>query len=54
MVIVTEWGEFRVIDFAVKEALAKPALVNVRSIYRAEELAHRDFAFESVVTSLST
>ena len=49
LVIVTEWEEFRALDFArLKSVMAKPLLVDLRNVYRAEEVARHGFAYESV------
>ena len=49
LVIVTEWEQFRALDFArLKGVMAKPVLVDLRNIYRAEEMARHGFAYESV------
>ncbi|MDO9412922.1 MAG: UDP-glucose/GDP-mannose dehydrogenase family protein [Pseudolabrys sp.] len=49
LVIVTEWEQFRALDFArLKGAMANPLLVDLRNIYRAEEVARHGFAYESV------
>ena len=47
--IVTEWEEFRALDFdRLKKVMAKPVLVDLRNVYRAEEVARHGFAYESV------
>lgn len=49
LVIVTEWEQFRALDFArLKAAMDNPLLVDLRNIYRAEEVARHGFAYESV------
>ena len=49
LVIVTEWEQFRALDFErLKGVMAKPVLVDLRNIYRAEEMARYGFAYESV------
>jgi len=49
LVIVTEWGQFRALDFArLKQVMAKPVLVDLRNVYRADEVARHGFAYESV------
>jgi UDPglucose 6-dehydrogenase len=49
LVIVTEWEQFRALDFErLKAVMAKPVLVDLRNIYRAEEMARYGFAYESV------
>ncbi len=49
LVIVTEWEQFRALDFKrLKAIMAQPVLVDLRNIYRPEELARHGFAYESV------
>jgi len=49
LVIVTEWEQFRALDFArLKQAMAQPVLVDLRNIYSAEDAARHGFAYESV------
>ena len=49
LVIVTEWEAFRALDFErLKSVMAKPVLVDLRNVYRAEEVARHGFAYESV------
>jgi UDPglucose 6-dehydrogenase len=49
LVIVTEWEQFRALDFArLKAVMARPVLVDLRNIYRPEEVARHGFTYESV------
>jgi UDPglucose 6-dehydrogenase len=49
LVIVTEWEQFRALDFArLKTTMAQPVLVDLRNVYRPEEVARHGFAYESV------
>ena len=49
LVIVTEWEQFRALDFArLKTLMVRPVLVDLRNIYRADELARHGFVYESV------
>ena len=49
LVIVTEWEQFRALDFArLRGVMAKPVLVDLRNIYRPDELARHGFAYEGV------
>ncbi len=49
LVIVTEWEQFRALDFArLKDAMVKPVLVDLRNIYQPDELARHGFAYEGV------
>jgi UDPglucose 6-dehydrogenase len=47
--ILTEWNEFRALDLAqVKSLLKKPVIVDLRNIYRPEEMVAAGFAYTSV------
>ncbi len=49
LVIVTEWEEFRALDFArLKAVMTKPLLVDLRNVYRPEEVERHGFAYEGV------
>jgi UDPglucose 6-dehydrogenase len=49
LVIVTEWEQFRALDFArLKGTMANALLVDLRNIYRADEVARHGFAYEGV------
>ncbi len=49
LVIVTEWEQFRALDFArLKKIMERPVLVDLRNIYRPEEVARHGFVYESV------
>jgi UDPglucose 6-dehydrogenase len=49
LAIVTEWEQFRALDFArLKQVMAHPLLVDLRNVYRAEEVTRHGFAYESV------
>jgi UDPglucose 6-dehydrogenase len=49
LVILTEWNEFRALDFAkVKALLKRPLLVDLRNIYRPEMMAGAGFTYVSV------
>jgi UDPglucose 6-dehydrogenase len=49
LVIVTEWEQFRALDFArLKKVMAKPVLVDLRNVYRPEEIARHGFVYESI------
>ena len=49
VVILTEWNEFRALDFArVKTALKTPLMVDLRNIYRPSQMAAEGFHYISV------
>ena len=48
-VIITEWDEFRALDFdRMKAALRSPVLIDLRNIYKPAEMASRGFAYVSI------
>lgn len=48
-VILTEWNEFRSIDFVqAKSLMASPILVDLRNVYKPEEMAKTGFAYSSI------
>jgi UDPglucose 6-dehydrogenase len=49
LVIVTEWEQFRALDFAqLKKAMAQPIIVDLRNIYRPEEVERHGFTYVSI------
>ncbi len=49
LVLVTEWEEFRALDLArLKAAMRRPVMVDLRNVYRPEEMAALGFAYESI------
>ncbi|ASY68185.1 UDP-glucose 6-dehydrogenase [Sinorhizobium fredii] len=49
LVIVTEWNEFRALDFArLKRTMSTPLLVDLRNIYRKDEITRHGFTYASV------
>jgi UDPglucose 6-dehydrogenase len=49
VVILTEWNEFRALDLAkVKAALKTPLMVDLRNIYRPDQMAQAGFTYVSV------
>ena len=49
LVIITEWEAFRALDLArVKASMRQPIVIDLRNIYRPEEMAALGFAYESV------
>ncbi len=48
-VILTEWNEFRSIDFdRAKQLMAVPVLVDLRNIYKPDEVEKQGFAYSSI------
>ncbi|HEV7306944.1 UDP-glucose 6-dehydrogenase [Ensifer sp.] len=53
LVIVTEWNEFRALDFRrLKTVMKTPVLVDLRNIYRQDEVVKHGFTYSSVGRSL--
>jgi UDPglucose 6-dehydrogenase len=49
LVIVTEWEQFRALDFArLKAVMERPVLVDLRNIYRPDEVERHGFAYEGI------
>src|SRR6266568_592819 len=49
LVIVTEWVQFRALDLErLKREMARPVVVDLRNIYRPEDMAALGFTYESV------
>ncbi|MBS7698424.1 MULTISPECIES: UDP-glucose/GDP-mannose dehydrogenase family protein [unclassified Chelatococcus] len=49
LVILTEWDAFRALDLnRIKAALAAPVVVDLRNIYRPQEMRQRGFTYVSV------
>jgi UDPglucose 6-dehydrogenase len=49
LVIVTEWTQFRALDLGrLKREMAHPVIVDLRNIYRPEEMAVHGFIYESI------
>ena len=49
VVVVTEWDAFRALDFdRLKRTMARPVLVDLRNIYRPDEIAALGFAYTSI------
>jgi len=49
LVIVTEWNQFRALDFArLKSVMKAPVLVDLRNIYRHDEVTKHGFAYTSI------
>jgi UDPglucose 6-dehydrogenase len=48
-VIITEWDEFRALDLdRVREVMNRPLVVDLRNIYKPEELRSRGFTYLSI------
>jgi UDPglucose 6-dehydrogenase len=48
-VIVTEWDQFRALDLdRIKLTMAKPVMVDLRNVYRADEMRARGFDYSSI------
>ncbi len=49
IVIVTEWEQFRALDLArLKKQMAQPVVVDLRNIYRPDEMAEHGFTYASI------
>jgi len=49
LVIVTEWEQFRALDFdRLKTVMAQAVLVDLRNVYRPEEIVRHGFVYEGV------
>ena len=49
LVIVTEWEQFRALDLdRLKQEMACPVIVDLRNIYRADEVIAKGFRYESI------
>src|SRR5882724_4083805 len=49
LVIVTEWEQFRALDLnRLKEQMAQPVIVDLRNIYRPDQMAEHGFTYASV------
>mgnify|MGYP001299649126 CR=1 FL=1 len=54
LVIITEWNEFRSLDFTrVRELMEKPVLVDLRNIYLPEDMRSYGFTYFSIGRSSS-
>jgi UDPglucose 6-dehydrogenase len=49
MIILTEWDQFRALDLdRIKMALRKPVVVDLRNVYKPDEMAARGFVYVSI------
>jgi UDPglucose 6-dehydrogenase len=48
-VIATEWEQFRALDLArLRKAMARPVIVDLRNVYRADEMMRASFRYLGV------
>jgi UDPglucose 6-dehydrogenase len=53
LVIVTEWEQFRALDLArLKAIMARPVVVDLRNVYRPEDMAKHGFVYQAVGRTL--
>ncbi|OWV76532.1 UDP-glucose 6-dehydrogenase [Rhizobium sp. R634] len=53
IVIVTEWNQFRALDFnRLKQSMRSPILVDLRNIYRSDEIRKHGFTYAGIGTNL--
>lgn len=49
LVIVTEWRQFRALDLKrIKQEMKHPVVVDLRNIYRPDEMAAHGFTYDSI------
>ena len=49
LTLMTEWDAFRALDFhELKRVMQQPALVDLRNVYRQEEVAKHGFRYVSI------
>jgi UDPglucose 6-dehydrogenase len=49
IVIATEWEQFRALDLArLKGVMARPVIVDLRNIYRSEEMDRAKFRYVAI------
>lgn len=49
VVLITEWDEFRALDFRrIKELLKSPVFIDLRNVYRPASMAEQGFAYHSI------
>ena len=47
--IATEWAEFRALDLArLRGVMAEPLIVDLRNVYRPDEMKRAEFRYVSV------
>ncbi|SDR54528.1 UDP-glucose dehydrogenase [Rhizobiales bacterium GAS113] len=53
LVIVTEWEQFRALDLErLKKIMTRPVLVDLRNVYRADEVTKHGFEYQGVGTAM--
>jgi UDPglucose 6-dehydrogenase len=49
LVIVTEWEQFRALDLEqLKRRMRRPVVIDLRNVYRPEEMAKHSFVYDSI------
>jgi UDPglucose 6-dehydrogenase len=49
LVIVTEWEQFRALDFGrLKRVMARPVVVDLRNVYRPDDMSKQGFVYASI------
>jgi UDPglucose 6-dehydrogenase len=49
LVIATEWEQFRALDLeAIKGVMVRPVMVDLRNIYRPDDMARLGFVYERI------
>ena len=49
LAIVTEWEQFRALDFGrLKRVMARPLVVDLRNVYRPDDMSKHGFAYASL------
>ena len=49
LVIITEWEQFRALDMGrLKDIMARPVVVDLRNVYRPDDMAKHGFVYQAV------
>jgi UDPglucose 6-dehydrogenase len=49
VVIATEWEQFRALDLArLRSVMARPVIVDLRNVYRADEMKRANFRYVAI------
>ena len=49
MVLLTEWDQFRALDLdRIRSLMRSPVVIDLRNVYRPEEVRQRGFAYTSI------